>query len=436
MDFNIIAKEELDDGTRMRVTVGIPVEMKDRLVAEALEIFCQQLGLDREKNPDLKQTFIDGVGEEALNHMVANYLAQVAAPSAINTLGLHTMFNPEPIIEDGLDVLGDGACELPVNLILKPEYELKSYEPVTVDLPKAEVTDAMVSDQIAQMMDRYADYELATGDVLEEGDCCKADLETTLDGEVLSGLTGKGHLLHLEPGLMPEGFNQGIIGMKVGQTKEFDFEAPKNDPDEPEAIETLHVKVTINDKRRRVVPALTDAFVKKNFPNKGATADEYRVSLKEDLRRDLDDRMTGQRDALVDDAFAERLDASIPDLYYEYAQRDLMDNLQQQLQQRQMTLEQYIQQLGMEQNQFQMMLMMQAMKTLRSGFSLDALYRHLEDPITEEDIQAALQEIAPGHEQQAREEMESNGTMFVVHEMAERLKAHAWAMKHATFTTD
>lgn len=436
MDIKIVKQEKLDEGNRLRATVGIPKADKDRLTQEALEALAQQLGLDKEKNPDLKQAFIDGAGEEAVNNMVGNYLAQKAAPSIIRQLDLHTMFNPEPAYDCDVDVLGDGDCELPIDLILKPSYELRSYEPLTVDVPEGAVTDETVEDQINQVMDRYADYELASGEVLEQGDCGKADLETTLNGEVLPGLTGKDHLLHLEPGLMPDGFTNSIIGMKVGETKEFDFEAPKGDPDDPDATETLHTKVTINDKRRRVVPGLTDAFVKEHFPDKGSTADAYRASLKADMQRDMDARMKDQRDVLVDQELSQRLDGTIPDLYYEHAQRDLLGNLQQQLEYQKMTLDQYIQQQGMDQNQFQMMLMMQAMNTLRSGLALDALYRHINDPITDEDVKAALHEMAPGYEKQAREEMQQNDTMFVAREIAERLKAHKWAMDHATFTTD
>jgi trigger factor len=233
--------------------------------------------------------------------------------------------------------------------------------------------------------------------------------------------------------LMPDGFIDGFIGMKVGETREFDFDGPKDDAVSADDVEPYHVVATVSDKRRRVVPACIDSFVKKHFSDVASSAAEYRETVRADMQKQVDERAVGQREAMVDDALAHRLQAKIPDMYYEHAQDDILRSLQQQLRHQQMTLEQYIQQQGMQENQFQMMLMMQAVGVLKCGFALDALYRHLDDPIDERDIDAALSQMAPGHEAEARREFDKRDTWFAVREVAERLKAHKHAMATATF---
>ncbi len=431
VDIEIIAQEELEDGHVLKVRASLPAKEKERLVSEAFEMFARQMQLDREKNPDVKQALVDAAGEETVNRMISSYVITEAGPSVINMLNLNTMFSPEPLYDT--TVLDEGDFEFEVVFILKPSYELTSYEPLTVKMPKYEVTSAMLSDRLSELMDRYATYELAGGDTVDIGDCAYTEIETTRSGEILKGLTGPNHLIHLQYGLMPDGFIDGIAGMKVGETKEFDFDAPRDDAETIEDTEVYHTKITVKDKRRRVVPALTDAFVKKNFSQKAKTADEFEQVITAEIQGELDKQSGASRDLAVDDALAKRLEGKIPDLYYEHSQSDLMGSLQYQLQRQQMTFEQYLAQQGMEENQFNMLLMMQAMGVLRQGFALDALYRHLNEPITDEDIEFALSQLAPGHEEEARKEFDERNTWFVAREVAERLKAHKWAMAHTVF---
>jgi trigger factor len=431
VDIEIIEQEELEEGHVLKVRAKLPAKERERLVGEAFEMFARQMQLDRDKNPDIKQALIDAAGEETVNRMISSYVITEVAPAIINMLMLKTMFNPEPMYDT--TVLDEGDFEFEVGFILKPSYELTSYEPLNVQVPRFDVTSAMLSDRISELMDRYATYELASGDTVDIGDCAYAEIETTRDGEILKGLTGPNHLLHLQYGLMPDGFIDSIAGMKIGETKEFDFDAPRDDAETAEDTEVYHTKITVKDKRRRVVPALTDAFVKKNFSQQAKTANEFEQVITAEIQNELSKQSGPSRDMAVDDAWAKRLEGKIPDLYYEHSQSDLMGSLQYQLQRQQMTFEQYLAQQGMDENQFNMLLMMQAMGVLRQGFALDAIFRHLNEPILDEDLEYALSQLAPGHEEEARKEFDERNTWFVVHEVAERLKAHKWAMEHAVF---
>ena len=75
-------------------------------------------------------------------------------------------------------------------------------------------------------------------------------------------------------------------------------------------------------------------------------------------------------------------------------QQNLMSNLRMQLQQQNMTYEQFIEQQGGEQ-QFNMMMMMQTREMLVQGYALDALFRHEKMVLTDEDIEAACRSMSP-----------------------------------------
>ena len=103
------------------------------------------------------------------------------------------------------------------------------------------------------------------------------------------------------------------------------------------------------------------------------------------------------------------------------------------LQQQGISLDQFIQQNGGQQ-QFGMMLMVQTRMVLVNGYSLDAVFRHEKLTLTDEDIMEACALINPQNPQLARQQMEDMGNAFALREMAERRKATKWVVEHAKIT--
>lgn len=430
MKVNVINRKAEGDH-KVRVTVRLNDADRAELVAEAMEGIRAQLGLDADKNPDLAQSLIEGMGLKALNNMIGQQVATRVAPAAINEFKLKPMFAPVCVLRERQSFLDEGDIEFMVEIITKPTYELSSYEPVTIEMPEAKVTDEMVKDQMSQIAERFATYEPTEGSEINEGDCAKATMRTTKDGEAVSGLSGEDQIVHLERGLMPDGFIDGIIGIKVGETREFDFEAPAWGSEDKDATETFHLKITVKEKLQRVIPAITDEFVKKTFVGYAETAAEYEEKVRTEMQDALDEEYKNQRDAQVDALLAERLVGSVDDIFYERTRDELSNQLMRQIQAQGMTFDDFLEQQGMEKQQFQMMLMMQTASVLRTGFALDAVYRHVGEKIDEADIAEALSQMAPGFEEQARADFDENGTWFAAYEVAERIRAHRWALEHA-----
>ena len=106
----------------------------------------------------------------------------------------------------------------------KPQLELGSYEPVHAHVEPAEVTEAMVDEQLRREMDRFAVVSDVDGAVAE-GDNILVDMQVTLNGAPAPDLSGEGMSVMLLRGMMPDGFVEGVAGMEVGDRRSFDFAA-------------------------------------------------------------------------------------------------------------------------------------------------------------------------------------------------------------------
>lgn len=434
VNIEILKKQELDDGHIMVVRTRLSEEDKNALVNEAIEEIGHNLGIAADEVPDLREAVLERTGHEQLRQLVTTYAAQMAAPSVINELGIKTMFAPEVDTSSVDDIFDKGPIALPIQFTIKPSFELDSYGPLEVTMPAVEVTDDMVSTQIGQILEQVASYERADEGALAAGDRILCDIVTTQDGAMLDAVTGENHHISLERGSMPDEFIDQLVGAKVGDTREFDFSAP--DPtgaSGTQKVPGFHTSVTVKERYTRNVPELTDELVQKQFKGKNVT--EFRAMVKKTMEDDLAKQWEKERDNLVDQALSRRLVGKIPDLYYEKNRDDIIANMSAQLASQGVNLQQYMQQQGMDERSFGMQLMMQAMSSLRQGFALDALYAHLGLELTDEDMDKALREMAPGHEDEVRANFDHNGAWFVLREMAERMKAHDWAMAHTTFVS-
>lgn len=114
---------------------------------------------------------------------------------------------------------------------------------------------------------------------VENGDTVTINFTGTIDGKEFDGGSAEDYELVVGDGEMIDGFEDGIVGMKSGETKELDLTFPDDYYEESVAGKAVVFKVTLQKFTR---PAeLTDEWVAENTEYK--TVDEYREAVKKQL---------------------------------------------------------------------------------------------------------------------------------------------------------
>ena len=161
------------------------------------------------------------------------------------------------------------------------------------------------------------------------------------------------------------------------------------------------------------------------------------AAMRDDIRRGLNRQLSGEYENykrnMAAGELAKRFQGSIADEVYESMSRNLMNNMRAEVEQQNMTWDQFVEQQGGEQ-QFNMMMMMQTRQMLVQGYALDALFRHEGLVVSDEDVQEACAAMNPQNPQGVRRQMEESGRGFALREAAERIKANKWLLEHADIT--
>ena len=105
---------------------------------------------------------------------------------------------------------------------------LPDYKNLQVEQPeKVEITDAYVKSYINNRVNAVSDLHELTGTV-ENGDVVNIDYAGTIDGTAFQGGTAQGQLLEIGSGSFIDGFEDGLVGANVGETKQLSLKFPDN----------------------------------------------------------------------------------------------------------------------------------------------------------------------------------------------------------------
>jgi len=441
MQMNLkVTQSKRDDG-KIQLNVTVPESLIEQARIGATMNLAQQNRIDLSETAQAgseaaTQAVIEKVGEPQYLAFLNHYTMHALSCFAVSQEKLGIIMDPE--VSSNEQVTPGKDFHFIAVVTPKPEYELSSYEPVSAKIPKVEVTDAEIEQQLANLAESHAtqmDDKDATVKELSE---LAFSIETSDHEGPLNALTSDRRIYRLGEGYLPDEFDKQLIGMKVGESKTFDFGLPNPDPTEAavEAAPTLNVTTTVKILQvfKQVIPSITDAWVEAKIPE-AKNLEGLRKMVREQGMEYKSREIQSYKQASAASELAKRLEGTIDDELYEYTSRELMANFQSQLQQNGMTVQDFIKQQGMDEQSFSMQIMLQTRETLRQGLSLDALARHLKLTIDEEDIEETLEAIAPGQKEMARQQFEGSGRRYVLEEAAMRSKANKWLVDTATFET-
>ena len=216
-----------------------------------------------------------------------------------------------------------------------PEYKGLEYEET-----KSTVTDADVKTKIDSLLQQYATKTQVKEGTVKEGDNVNIDFVGSIDGVEFDGgnSNGAGYDLTLGSGSMIPGFEDGIMGHKVGETFNIKATFPENYGKENLNGKEADFKVTINYMTDTQLPEYNDAFVASYTD--ATTVLEYEDSVRKDLVEQYEKSDKSANESAVMQVLVEKT------TYNEYPQKEMQDLIDQSIAQQEKAASQYGYSLG------------------------------------------------------------------------------------------
>lgn len=195
--------------------------------------------------------------------------------------------------------------------------KLGEYKGLELTLGSYEVTDADVKSDIESTLASYPAYEDTDKTTVEEGDVVNIDYEGLKDGVAFEGGTAQGANLEIGSDSFIDGFEDGLIGKKVGEKVALDLTFPEQYQNEELAGQAVVFNVTINkivEEKYMTYDTVTDEFVASNFVSEGyQTVDDMKKGVREKLEsNNATNKQTDTQNAVFD-KLRETCTVTLPD---------------------------------------------------------------------------------------------------------------------------
>lgn len=169
-----------------------------------------------------------------------------------------------------------------------PKVELNKYKDFNFKKVTVEISDADIEDALITLQERDMTYEpVENRDTVQKGDVAVIDFEGKKDGVAFEGGSAKGFSLNIGSGHFIPGFEDGVVGMKKGETKDLNLTFPKEYNSAELAGKDVVFTVTVHEIKEKVKPEINDDFARDIDPNSKGL-DDLKGKLKKGLQTEAD----------------------------------------------------------------------------------------------------------------------------------------------------
>lgn len=229
-----------------------------------------------------REIYMKKFGEESLYEEAMNIAINKAYSEALDKHKLQVVSSPE--LDVNYETIGRGKkLSFSITFEVWPEVELGQYKGLEVFKDSKVVTDEDVNNYIDGKRKAYAELELVEDGALENGNTAIFDFEGFVDGVAFEGGKAENYSLEIGSGQFIPGFEEQMIGLKIGEEKTITVTFPEEYQAENLKGKKADFKIKLHEIKKRVLPELSDEFVKELELEKINTVAEYVTYVKEVL---------------------------------------------------------------------------------------------------------------------------------------------------------
>jgi trigger factor len=191
-------------------------------------------------------------------------------------------------------------------------------DPILVDGDEIEQTTckvgaADIKEMIATLREQRKSWKESARAASKEGDRVTINFEGFVDGEAFDGGKGEDHALILGSGAMIPGFEDGIVGMKKGDSRDIDVTFPEDYQAEELKGKAATFKIEMTKLERGELPTVDEAFIQ-SFGVESGDEKDFKAELKEQMQRELSLTLKNMNKTKVFDVLLEKnADTPVPE---------------------------------------------------------------------------------------------------------------------------
>ena len=329
-------------------------------------------------------------GEEALYQDAVDYVLPRAYTKAIDELEVSPLAMPDIDVKE---ISKEEGVKFEAVVTVKPNVELGEYKNLGLEKDSVEVTDADVEERLDSLLSRQAEWQIKEGES-KKGDIVVIDFKGFIGDEAFEGGEAKGYELELGSGSFIPGFEEQLEGKVAPVDTEVNVTFPENYQVADLAGKEAKFEVTIHDVKEKVLPELTDEFVKEFSKEAASTVAEYKGKLKEEIKLEKENLAEKSYSDKVISTAVENAKLSVPEKLVEQEVDSMFEQFTGNLSRQGLSFDLYQQFTGKGEAELKAEMKSDAENKIKTSFVLGEIAEVEKVEVTDADIDAEVKELA------------------------------------------
>ena len=347
----------------------------------------------------IEATYGEGVFyEEAINIAFPKYYGEVLDKEK----DIFAVAAPEIDVKD----INEKGITLIAVVAVKPDVNLGDYKGITFKKIEYNVKDEDVDNELKRLQERNSRLVDVTDRAVETGDTVNIDYSGSVDGVKFDGGTAEKQDLTIGSGAFIPGFEDQIIGMKIGEEKDINVKFPDEYHAENLKGKDSVFHIVLHGIKKKELPEINDEFIK------DSTGTESLETYKKETRERLEKQNKDRADREIEDEIVKKITDNatmeIPDALIEGQIDRMVRETEYRLSYQGLKLDDYLKYIGQTKEQFRAGYKEQAEKQVKSQLVIQKIIEVEKIEATDADVEERLKEMA---EKQGKKVPDLKGNM-------------------------
>jgi len=273
-----------------------------------------------------------------------------------------------------------------------PEVKIGEYKGLEAKKAEYNVTDDEIENQLKGMQEKNARIEEKIDGTVAMGNIAIIDFTGFIDEVAFEGGEGKDFELEIGSGSFIDTFEEQLIGLKAGESKEVKVNFPQAYGREDLNGKLATFNVTIKSMKEKELPAIDDEFAKE--VSEFDTLEELRSDIKANLEKSSKDREVKEFEEAVIDAVCANVSMDIPEIMIKRETDIMLKDLETKLKYQGLDLESYYQYTNNTEEKVREFMKEAAEKRVKTDLIITEIAKIEKVEASDEELLAKAKEVA------------------------------------------
>lgn len=285
----------------------------------------------------------------------------------------------------------DKGIEATLTFDLVPEVELGSLSGLKAKYAEPKVTEKQINDALEGLKNSHARF-VESDKPAQNGDFATIDFSGSVDGVKFDGGTASDYRLELGSHTFIEGFEEQVVGMKLGEKKDVKVTFPENYHAENLKGKPAVFEVVLKKVEKKELPEINDKFI--SDTTEFETLEEYKKDLKVKLQEEGKKKAELDYEAALLEEVTEKSKVEIPASMVENEVHEMVHEFEHRLSHQGMNLNDYLSYLGVTLDEFKKDREKDAEKNIKTRLVLQKIISQYKVSVKNEDLEGKIKSYA------------------------------------------